>query len=81
MSDTPRAHFLDHLQAFVLFHLGSDAVVRVETSDEGLDVFLEHNRIRPVRFSVNRGQLKEMQQDPLRLEDFLLDLLTANRRS
>ncbi len=81
MSETPGAHFLDHLQAFVFFHLGSDAVVRVETSDEGLDVFLEHNRIRPLRFSVNRVQLEEMQQNPLRLEDFLLDLLTANRRS
>ena len=71
----------EFLERFILFHLGRDAEVNVETSPDGpLKCSLVHPRIEDVNFEMNPEQVKRFSGDIPAFEDFLLELLTLNRR-
>ncbi len=73
------AEFLHYLQMFVFFHLGADASLSWNRREDGIEVAVEHSRIRPCRFFLSARQLQAMREDS-RKEEFLLDLLTRARR-
>ncbi len=72
--------FRRHLDLFVFFHLGSDALVRLEELDGGLRVEIEHSRVRPFSFELNAQQVSDFSRNPALLEEFMLDQLTQHRR-
>ena len=69
------------LDRFILFHLGRDAEVDVKTSPDGSMICsLGHSRIQEINFVLDPSQVKQFSQDLPAFEDFLLDLLTRNRK-
>lgn len=72
--------FLDLLQQFVFFHLGSDVLLQIESSDGGLEVFIEHERIRPFKMRFSSKEIASFTADPMFFEERMLEHLTQNRR-
>ena len=69
------------LDRFILFHLGRDAEVDVKTSPDGSMICsFAHSRIQDINFVLDPSQVKQFSQDLSAFEDFLLDLLTRNRK-
>lgn len=73
--------FRQKLDQFVFFHLGSDARVEFREGPQELEIAIDHPRVHPFRFSLSPEQVRELLEEPSRLEDFLLDQLTLHRRS
>ena len=73
--------FREMLDAFVFFHLGSDAQIRVEVFEGGLRVGLEHSRVRPIGFTVGEAELAAMNRDSAVFEEFMLEHLVKRRRA
>lgn len=71
---------MDELSNFVLFHLGSDARVKVDSGENGLTVAISHIRVESFRLELSWEQVQDLVGDDERLEDFLLDQLTIHRR-
>ena len=80
-SDSNRQQLIQDLDAFVFFHLGSNAGVGVEETSGGLSVRLEHRRIQSFQFSLSELEIDSFAHDPESFEEFLLDHLTTHRRS
>jgi hypothetical protein len=76
---SPEVGFRRYLEAFVFFHLGADAELSWSRDESGIEVGIEHSRIRPTRFRLSPDQLREMVDDS-RKEEFLLDVLTQARK-
>lgn len=76
---SPEAGFRRYLEAFVFFHLGADARLSWSRDEGGIEVGIEHSRIRPTQFRLSADQLREMVEDS-RKEEFLLDVLTRARK-
>ncbi len=68
------------LDAFVFFHLGSDAKVEVQSSDDGFRLSIGHRRVSPIEFDLDSGKVADFSRQPELFEEFLLDLLTRHRR-
>ena len=79
-TDQAKERFRETLELFCLFHLGSDAVIRIEETPEEISVALEHHRIEPFRFSLPLDRLRILVTDPPELEQYLLGQMTAHRR-
>ncbi len=77
---TTEEAFLDLLQQFVFFHLGSDASLRIESSGDGLEVFIEHERIHPFEMRFPSKEIASFTADPIFFEERMLEHLTENRR-
>lgn len=75
----PEAAFRRYLEAFVFFHLGADARLGWSRDERGIEVGIEHSRIRPTRFRLSPDQLRKMVEDSQE-EEFLLDVLTRARK-
>lgn len=76
-----KQEFLEELRAFVFFHLGSDADVRIEDVSDGIGVSVKHRRVHGFHFTVKEDRLRDLLEDSSRLEEFLLDYLVTYRRS
>lgn len=76
-----RERFLDVFRQFVLFHLGSDAEIRVDSSGSGLDIQVRHQRVRPMSLQFSGEEISALAEDRHRFEDRLLADLSRNRRS
>jgi hypothetical protein len=76
-----KGRFLEALNSFVFFHLGSDAETILDDGDGSLTIGLSHRRIQSFRFTISVEEITELLEDPIKLEDFLLDHLIAHRRS
>lgn len=72
--------FREALESFSFFHLGSDARLRFHERESSLSVSIEHDRVHPFTFQLSREELDEFVGDFERLEGFLLEQLTRNRR-
>jgi len=69
------------LEKFVLFHLGRDANVDIKVlPEEKLECSISHIRIEDIHFELDPGQINSLAQDIPAFEDFLLELLTRNRK-
>jgi hypothetical protein len=69
------------LDRFILFHLGRDAEVDVKTLPDGSMICsLGHSRVQDISFELDPSQVQQFSQDVPAFEDFLLDLLTRNRK-
>jgi hypothetical protein len=69
-----------NLDLFVFFHLGADAKVSFEKSDEGISVSIEHARVHSFSFVIDAETVDRFNQKPEDFESFLLTHLTDNRR-
>ena len=78
--ETAKRKFLDELDNFVLFHLGSDARVEVDLGDSGLSAEISHLRVKSFRMELSWERVQALTGADERLEDFLLDQLTIHRR-
>ena len=78
--ETAKRKFLDELDNFVLFHLGSDARVEVDSGEGGLTIEISHLRVRSFRLELSWVRVQALAGDDELLEDFLLDQLTIHRR-
>ncbi len=76
-----RDRFLSQLRQFVLFHLGSDAQLRISPTDEGLEVEVEHQRVSTMHLRFSSEDMITMAENRARFEDRLLFYLTRHRRS
>ncbi len=72
---------LRELRRFLFFHLGSDAKVTVHPTQQGLEVEVEHQRVRPMHLRFEVEEMVSMSGDRTRFEDHLLAFLTRYRRS
>ena len=72
--------FLERLQLFCFFHLGSDVESGIEEEPEGLRISLCHHRIEPLEFPVSYARLEGLLEVPQDLEGFLLEHITPRRR-
>lgn len=72
---------LQFLDKFVLFHLGRDAGVKTEILGDGaMTCHLSHSRIRDIHFKLDPAQVRVFCEEIPAFEDYLLLLLTQNRR-
>lgn len=76
-----RQQLIRDLNAFVFFHLGSDATVELEEASGGLNVRLAHRRIESFQFTLSELEVESFCKDPQSFEEFMLDHLTTHRRS
>lgn len=71
----------EFLEKFIFFHLGRDAEVDIRVSPEGaLKCSIIHSRVHPVSFELNPALAEEFVTDLPAFEDYLLEILTRNRR-
>jgi hypothetical protein len=77
---TTEEEFLELLQQFVFFHLGSDVSLRIESSSGGLEVSMKHERIRPFKMGFSSKEIASFTADPILFEERMLEHLTENRR-
>ena len=77
---TTEEAFLELLHQFVFFHLGSDVSLRIESSAGRLEVFIEHERIRPFKMEFSSQEIASFAADPILFEELMLAHLTENRR-
>lgn len=71
----------EFLEKFILFHLGRDAEVKVNASPDGsVSCSLIHSRIQEIYFEMDPAKVKRFSGDIPAFEDYLLELLTRNRR-
>ncbi len=69
------------LEKFIFFHLGRDSEVDISTSSAGsVSCSIRHSRIEVMNFVLNPEQVRGFSEDLSAFEDFLLELLTRNRR-
>ncbi len=80
MSGRDIDEFQNRLKAFVFFHLGSDAVVKVEEGPEHCRFRLAHPRIDAFEFLLAPGQMQILVRDEAQFEEFMLGHLTRHRR-
>ena len=76
-----RSRFLNRFRQFVLFHLGSDAQVRVCSTAEGLEIQVQHHRVAPMLLQFSCGEMGSLVEDDRGFEDRMLSYLTRHRRS
>ncbi len=76
-----REELMRELRQFLFFHLGADAKVKIHSTWNGLEVEVEHQRVRPMRLSFRTEEVLALSRDRSRLEDQLLSFLTLHRRS
>jgi hypothetical protein len=69
------------LDAFVFFHLGSDAEIEIRQTRSGLSFSFRHQRINPFNFELSNHKIHSLIRNPEYLESLLLDQLNRNRRS
>ncbi|UCF35855.1 MAG: hypothetical protein JSU96_13595 [Acidobacteriota bacterium] len=67
------------LEPFVFFHLGADARLDVNWSEEQVAVEIEHSRIRPIQFRLTSAQIEAFGGDFEAFEQFMLEQLTRHR--
>lgn len=79
LSGSGRRVFLEYFHEFVFFHLGADAHVSSRPVAGGIEVFLEHSRVRPCSFVLLDGDVFRLGGEEAR-EEFLMDVVTRNRR-
>jgi hypothetical protein len=71
----------EFLERFIFFHLGKDADVDIRVSPKGvLKCSILHSRIAQISFELNHAQFELFSEDLAGFEDYLLELLTKNRR-
>lgn len=71
----------EFLERFIFFHLGRDAEVDIRVSPKGvLKCSIQHSRIQQISFELNPVQFELFAEDLPAFEDFLLEILTRNRR-
>ena len=72
----------EFLEKFVLFHLGRDANLDIKAllPEEKLECSISHIRIEDIHFELESDQITSLAQDIPAFEDFLLELLTRNRK-
>ncbi|MFH1965221.1 MAG: hypothetical protein ABIJ42_06720 [Acidobacteriota bacterium] len=71
----------EFLEKFILFHLGRDAEIEINASPDGsVSCSLIHSRIQEISFEMKPAQVKRFSEDIPAFEDYLLELLTRNRR-
>lgn len=71
----------EFLEKFILFHLGRDSEVKIKASPDGsVSCSLIHSRIQEISFEMKPAQVKRFSEDLSAFEDYLLELLTLNRR-
>jgi len=69
------------MEKFILFHLGRDAGVRVETGPSGNWSFhISHPRIWDIRFELGQECIERYSRDLPAFEELLLEKLTACRK-
>ena len=68
------------LDAFVFFHLGSDADVSLGAGKGAICVSIRHRRVFPIQFELNPRMIDDFSRHPDRFEEFLLNILTRHRR-
>lgn len=80
-TDTEGMKLRDFLEKFIFFHLGRDAEVDLLISPGGLvSCSIRHSRIKVISFELDANQTKVFSEDLPAFEDYLLELLTLNRR-
>ena len=80
-TDKTKMDLQGFLEKFIFFHLGRDAEVDISTSSEGfVSCSIQHSRIEVMNFVLNPEQVNKFAEDLSAFEDFLLELLTRNRR-
>jgi len=73
--------FRQRLNAFVFFHLGSDAICKIEQDRLGVRVTLQHPRVHTFSFQLENDALVRMLSNSDEFEDFMLDKLARHRKS
>jgi hypothetical protein len=68
------------LDAFVFFHLGSDAEVAVRGQSDGFRLSIRHRRVSPIEVDLDSRKIADFCRRTELFEEFLLDLLTRRRR-
>ncbi len=69
------------LEKFIFFHLGRDAIVEViSPPGENLVCSISHIRIKDIQFELDYELKEKFEQDISAFEDYLLEILTGNRR-
>ena len=76
-----REGLIRELRQFLFFHLGADVKIRIQSTWNGLEVEVEHQRVRPMRLSFRKEEVLALSRDRSRLEEQLLSFLTLHRRS
>jgi hypothetical protein len=69
------------LDAFVFFHLGSDADVSVSINHSRIHFSLDHNRIHSFSFSLSFEEFESITDQPEAFENVLLGYLAKHRKS
>jgi len=80
-SASNRQQVIRDLDAFVFFHLGSDATVQVEKTPVSIKITLEHRRVQAFQFTLEDSEIEIFARSPEAFEAFMLDHLTQHRRS
>jgi hypothetical protein len=77
---TPVDQLINRLKLLILFHLGADAHTTFRVDQQGLSVWMRHDRIESFELKASSEDLKELAEHPDRLETIFLDLLVKYRR-
>lgn len=75
-----KARLREQLDAFLFFHLGADAEVAFREQPGALSISVQHRRVSPFEFTLDRHRLEDLLAKPDELERFLLHQLTLHRR-
>jgi hypothetical protein len=73
--------FREELESFVFFHLGSDTDVEERSSETGLLVSVQHQRVHPFSFRLSYQQIAALINSPDGLEKFLMQKMSESRKS
>ena len=73
--------FEQKLNAFVFFHLGANAICKIEQKVSALAVTVQHPRVHPFSFQIDHQRLAGMLEDHQDFEDFMLEQLIRHRKS
>ena len=78
---TPHEALQERLEAFVFFHLGSDAQTSIVAGEgRGFKVEIRHPRVHPIRFTLDDDNRRRFVRDEAAFEEFMLTELTSHRR-
>ena len=80
-ADKKKMDLQGFLEKFIFFHLGRDAEVDISrSSEQSVSCSIQHSRIEPMSIVLDPEQVQQFSEDLPAFEDFLLELLTRNRR-